>query len=71
MTKKTALAEGLKWEDDIQKTEGKETLKPEDLPDHIKDVLDSIVEEILRCTECNRNYKIIQPNQKIKEFFPH
>jgi len=60
MTKKTALAEGLKWEDDIQKTEGKETLKPEDLPDHIKDVLDSIVEEILRCTECNRNYKIIQ-----------
>ncbi|MEK7140549.1 MAG: hypothetical protein AAB815_02070 [Patescibacteria group bacterium] len=59
LTKEEALKEGLKWEDDIQKTEGKETVRPEDIPDHIKDVKDSITEEILACTDCNRNYKII------------
>ena len=60
MTKEEVLAEGLRWEDDIQKTEGKETIKPEDLLDHIKDVLDSITSEILRCIDCKRNYKIIE-----------
>ncbi len=59
MTKEEALKEGLKWEDDIQKTEGKETLRPEQIPDHIKDVKNSITNEILRCVDCNRNYKII------------
>ena len=60
MTKEEALAQGLRWEDDIQKTEGKETLKPEQIPDHIKDVPDTITKEILVCTSCNRNYKIIE-----------
>ena len=61
LTKDEALAQGFRWEDDIQKTEGKETIQPEDLPDHIKDVPDSITEEILRCIDCGRNYKIIHP----------
>jgi len=60
LTREEALAEGLKWEDDIQKTEGKETINPENVPDHIKDVPDSITKEVLRCVECNRNYKIIE-----------
>lgn len=60
LTKEEVIARGLRWEDDIQKTEGKETLKPEDIKDHIKDVEDSITQEILRCTMCNRNYKIIE-----------
>ena len=34
-------------------------MKPEDIPDHIKDVQDSITKEILKCIDCNRNYKII------------
>ena len=59
LTKKEALAQGFHWEDDIQKTEGKETMKLEDMPDHIKDIKDSIINEILRCMDCNRNYKII------------
>jgi len=58
LTKEEALAQGFRWEDDIQKTEGKETIKPEEIPDHIKDVKDSITNEILRCIDCNRNYKI-------------
>lgn len=59
LTKDEALNEGLTWEDDIQKTEGKETLQPENIPDHIKNVKDSITVEVLRCIDCNRNYKII------------
>ncbi|MFA5936998.1 MAG: hypothetical protein WC822_03925 [Candidatus Paceibacterota bacterium] len=58
LTKNEALAQGFRWEDNIQKTEGKETIKPENIPDHIKDVPDSITNEILCCIDCNRNYKI-------------
>jgi len=60
LAKEEALKQGFRWEEDIQKTEGKETMKPEDIPDHIKDVPDSITSEILCCSECNRNYKIIE-----------
>lgn len=64
LTKEEALRSGFRWEDDIQKTEGKETLKPEEIPDHIKDVPDSITSEILACIDCKRNYKII--NQELQ-----
>lgn len=60
LTKEEALTQGFRWEDDLQKTEGKETIKPEEIPDHIKDVPDSITSEILRCINCNRNYKITE-----------
>ena len=60
LTKEEVLAQGFRWEDDIQKTEGKETLKLEDIPDHINDVKDSIVKEILKCISCDRNYRITE-----------
>lgn len=60
LSKEEALAQGFRWEDDIQKTEGKETLQPEEIPDHIKDIKDSIIEEILKCIDCSRNYKITE-----------
>ena len=58
LTKEEALSFGYKWEDNIQKTEDKETLQPENIPDHIKDVTEDIQKEILKCVDCNRNYKI-------------
>jgi len=58
LTKEEALAQGFHWEDDIQMTKGKETLKPEEISDQIKDVSDSITNEILKCISCERNYKI-------------
>jgi len=58
LTKEEALSEGFKWEDNIQKTEGKETIKPEEIPDHIKDISDDFINEILICVECLRNYKL-------------
>jgi hypothetical protein len=60
LTKEEALKKGFKWWDKLQKTTGKETLKPEEIPDSINDVPDSILEEVLACVECDRNYKIVQ-----------
>jgi len=60
LTKEEALVQGFRWEDDIQMTKGKETLLPENIPDHIKDIQDSITKEILRCINCERNYKITE-----------
>ncbi len=62
LNKDEVLELGLKWQDDIQQTQGKTTLQ--DVPDNINDVLDSITNEILECGECNRNYKIM-PNELI------
>ncbi len=59
LTKEEALAQGYRWEDNLQMTTSKETLKPENIPDHIRDVSDTITEEILACSTCHRNYKII------------
>ncbi len=60
LTKEEAVAQGYRWEDDVQVTKGKETLKTEDIPDHIADVPDSITKEILACINCERNYKITE-----------
>lgn len=60
LTKEEALAAGYRWEDDIQKTEGKETLRIEDIPDHIKDVTDAITKEVLECKDCKRSYKLTE-----------
>ena len=59
LTKEEALKNGYNWQDDIQKTLGKETLKPDDIPDSINNVDDSILNEVLSCIECERNYKIV------------
>lgn len=58
LTKEEAIALGFRWEDDIQMTKSKETLLPENIPDHIKDIDNSITKEILKCIDCERNYKI-------------
>ncbi|MBI4094983.1 MAG: hypothetical protein HY435_02200 [Candidatus Liptonbacteria bacterium] len=58
-TKEEALRRGLRWEEDIQMTTGRGTMKPAEIPDHIKDVPDSITNEILACVSCGRNYNVI------------
>jgi len=58
MTKEKILATGLKYNDNPQQTRGKTTLK--DIPQSIHDVPDSILQEVLECRECERNYKITQ-----------
>lgn len=51
---------GFNWQDNIQRTEGKETLSIKDIPDAVDEINDSILEEILACIECKRNYKVIK-----------
>ena len=59
LSKQEALGQGFRWQDDIPQTQGKETLKPENIPDHIKEVQDNILNEILVCVTCKRNYRLI------------
>lgn len=55
MSKKQVLAKGWQW------YEPKQEFRPQtyQIPDHIKDVPDSITNEILACGSCGRNFKII------------
>ncbi len=59
-SREEALAQGFRWEDDIQMTKSKETLQIEEIPDHINDVEGKITKEILKCISCERNYKITE-----------
>jgi len=60
MDKEQILSLGLKFQDNLQQTRGQTTLK--DIPDSINDITNSILDEVLECTKCSRNYKII-PNE--------
>ena len=60
LTKEESLSQGFRWEDDIQMTKGKETIQSNEIEDNIKDIKDSITSEILKCINCERNYKIIE-----------
>ena len=60
LSREEILAQGFRWEDNIQKTEGKGTLQSEDIPDHIKDVTNDILKEVLTCIKCSRNYILIE-----------
>ncbi len=64
LSKEDVLKNGFNWQDNIQRTTGKETLKPENIPESIDEVGDSILNETLACIECKRNYKIV-PNELI------
>ena len=59
LIKEEVLAKGWQWEDKIPGIFGKETMKPEDVPDKIGDVKDNIVKEVLKCERCIKNYNIV------------
>jgi len=56
-TKQKAMELDWPWEDNLPKTEGKETL--DEIPNNIADAPNDITEKILRCEKCARNFKII------------
>jgi hypothetical protein len=60
LSKEEILRKGYFFNDDVQKTINKETIKPNNIPESIFDVDDNITKEILMCIDCNRNYKIIE-----------
>lgn len=61
ITREEAEKNGWQW-----KIESKKQYLPQtfQIPDDIKDVQDSITKEILACTECGKNYKIVLPEIK-------
>lgn len=60
LSQEEAKRKGYNWQENVQRTKGKETLEPSDIPESINDVKDSILEEVLKCVLCERNYKIVQ-----------
>lgn len=56
-TKEQVLAQGFKWKDDEQKDYKPQTFQ---IPDNIKDVDDSVLQEVLICRDCNKNFKVIE-----------
>ncbi|MFA6000275.1 MAG: hypothetical protein WC783_04875 [Candidatus Paceibacterota bacterium] len=59
LTREEVLAKGWQWEDEVTGTFNKETIKLEDLPDKIEDVQDDILNQILKCENCSKNYNIV------------
>lgn len=59
LTKGQVLENGWKWQDNLQITRGRETISIDDVPQSIAEVGDDIVDQILACVECQRNFKIV------------
>ncbi|MDO8649256.1 MAG: hypothetical protein Q7R81_05750 [Candidatus Peregrinibacteria bacterium] len=56
LTKEEAKKQGFHWRDSDDKQYRPQTVT---LPDHIKDVEESITQEMLACETCKKNYRII------------
>ncbi|MDC0358144.1 hypothetical protein OAO01_04950 [Oligoflexia bacterium] len=56
LTKAEAVTQGYRWLEPDQREYKPATCK---LPDQIQDVPESICQELLACSECSKNYKII------------
>lgn len=59
LTKEEVLQKGWRWSELLPYTFGKETVKSDAVPLRIEDVKDDIVKEVLACSHCGRNYRII------------
>lgn len=57
LTKDEVVARGLRWTESSA-SEYQTTQSSEDLPDHIKDVPDGILKQIIKCESCSRGYRI-------------
>lgn len=58
LTKEEALKRGYRWRD-VEPKEYAVSMKAADLPDHIKDAPDSILNEVIGCDSCRRGFRII------------
>jgi hypothetical protein len=58
-TKEQALAEGYNWYDKVE-AEHPTTINASELPETIVGTEDSIVDEVIKCMDCGRGYKVGQ-----------
>ncbi len=59
MTRDEAISHGYKWQDNVQRTTGKETLNADQIPKTIAETSDDITKEIFSCITCARNYRVV------------
>ncbi|OGZ98570.1 MAG: hypothetical protein A3C07_03880 [Candidatus Sungbacteria bacterium RIFCSPHIGHO2_02_FULL_47_11] len=63
MKKEEILGNGYKWREPEPRRHDT-TMKAEELPDHIRDAPDSILNEAIKCSGCNRGYRVIAQELK-------
>ena len=60
LSKDEAIKRGYKWQDKTTGTFGKETIKKGEISNSVNDVNENILDEVLICESCNKNYKIVE-----------
>jgi len=55
-----ALARGYRWQTKATGTYHKETLASQDIPASSETIPDTILDEILACEECGKNFKLVE-----------
>lgn len=60
LTKEEAIKKGFNWQDKTTGTYGKETIKEKEMPETIGEVSDNILQEILVCKDCKKNFRITE-----------
>jgi hypothetical protein len=55
---------GWRWKDDLPGTRGAPSMAWQDLPNAISEVPESICDNVLACTACQRNYRLTRPELK-------
>ena len=59
LTKDVAISEGFTWRDDIPKMTGQENCSQNELPKNPEMYNDELLNKILRCELCDKNYRLI------------
>ncbi|OGJ09203.1 hypothetical protein A2356_03790 [Candidatus Nomurabacteria bacterium RIFOXYB1_FULL_39_16] len=58
ITEKEAKEKGFNWQTETSGTYGKETIKEENMPETIEEVTEDILNQILVCKDCKKNFRI-------------
>jgi hypothetical protein len=68
LTKEESIKKGFGWRD-TPKSSYEITILPEELPDNINDVDDSILKEIIKCSDCDTAFKILPEELNLLRHF--
>lgn len=68
LSKDGALEKGFRW---YEKKEGAhvKTKKASELPDHIQEISDAILKDVIECAGCGSPYRIVKPELKLLRLF--
>lgn len=58
LTEKEAKEKGFNWQKETSGTYGKETIKESGMPETISEVMEYILNQVLVCKECKKNFRI-------------